>query len=122
MTVAMLSHPVESPIFETIPCYYCGAKSCNEFINAQDDLTGKPGNFRVVTCRECGLVFQNPRVDLGHIKDYYDDEYIAHRKKTDWGILTWFYNYAMAKHDREKDNLVRRYLSVNAKSEILDVG
>ena len=23
----------------------------------------------------CGLVYQNPRVSLDHIKDYYDDEY-----------------------------------------------
>jgi SAM-dependent methyltransferase len=122
MTGVMLAPQVESTVFETIPCYYCGQSSCREFITAQDDLTGKPGDFRFVTCNSCGLVFQNPRIDVEHIRDYYDDEYIAHRKKTNWGILTWFYNYAMAQHDREKYSLVRRYVSLHRSSEVLDVG
>jgi SAM-dependent methyltransferase len=112
----------DSAIFETIPCYCCGSTSSMEFIVAQDDLTGKPGNFRFVTCDDCGLAYQNPRIAMDHIKSYYDDEYIAHRKKTDWGRLTWFYNLVMDRHDIDKDRIVRRYIHLGPQSEVLDVG
>ena len=122
MTTVTLAAPPEPSIFESISCYYCGETSHSPFVMAQDDLTGKPGNFPFVTCDACGLVYQNPRVDVTHIVDYYDEEYIAHRKKQDWGMLTWFYNYAMEKHDRQKDKLVSKYVSLDADSNVLDVG
>jgi SAM-dependent methyltransferase len=107
---------------EAVACYYCGSASCRTLLVAQDDLTGKPGQFTFVTCTECGLSYQHPRITLDHIRSYYDDEYIAHRKKTNWGILTPFYNYTMEKHDREKAKLVRHYVQLSKDSEILDVG
>ncbi|NDE11620.1 MAG: class I SAM-dependent methyltransferase, partial [Chitinophagia bacterium] len=51
-----------------------------------------------------------------------DSEYIAHRKKKDWGILTPLFDRAMSKHDREKEKLVKKYCDLNANTEILDVG
>jgi SAM-dependent methyltransferase len=122
MTTAVLSPTAPAPALETVACYCCGQRSSTAFLTAQDDLTGKPGKFSFVTCVTCGLVYQNPRIPIEHIPDYYDDEYIAHRKKTDWGILTGFYQRAMAKHDRAKDRLVSRYAVLNADSEVLDVG
>jgi len=112
----------ENFVFETVSCYSCGSASSKEFIVAQDDLTGKPGSFRFVTCQDCGLTYQNPRIRIDRIKSYYDDEYIAHRKKTDWGRLTWFYNWVMDRHDIDKDRIIRRYVELGPQSEILDVG
>ena len=91
-------------------------------VEAEDDLTGKPGRFRFVLCKACGLAYQNPRLKPEHIGAYYDDEYIAHRKKTDWGLLTPLYEWAMGKHDRDKLALVRRYVALGAGTRILDVG
>lgn len=119
--VATLPRP-PARIFETVPCYLCGGSSCTDFLMAQDDLTGKPGDFRFVKCNGCGLAYQNPRIDLEHIKSYYDDEYIAHRKKTSWGILTPLYRRAMEKHDRMKEEIARRYVNLGEDSEVLDVG
>ena len=121
-TATTVMPSVALSISEIVDCYSCGSTRNREFILAQDDLTGKPGTFRFVTCQDCGLVYQNPRITIDHIKPYYDDEYIAHRKKTDWGRLTWFYNRVMDRHDIEKDHIVRRYLRLDAKSEVLDVG
>jgi 2-polyprenyl-3-methyl-5-hydroxy-6-metoxy-1,4-benzoquinol methylase len=118
---AELSAPTADQ-FETVSCYLCGSSDTEYFISAEDDLTGKPGRFTFVTCTGCGLRYQNPRLTVEHVKAYYDDEYIAHRKKTDWGILTGFFNWAMSRHDRQKEKLVRRFVSLNARSEILDVG
>src|SRR5205807_1173735 len=106
-----------------IACYGCGARNdARPFVSANDDLTGKPGTFTFVRCNECGLAFQNPRVHLDHIKSFYDDEYIAHRKKTDWGVLTPLYERAMSKHDRDKTKLVRRFVELGRDSAVIDVG
>lgn len=113
---------VREPMRDEIACYYCGGKTWRDFVIAQDDLTGKPGDFSFVTCTECGLVYQNPRIGVEDIKSYYDDQYIAHRKKTDWGILARFYERAIERHDRRKDTIIRRYMTLTPASEVLDVG
>jgi SAM-dependent methyltransferase len=119
------SRALEAPIasqFETVRCYLCGGSESSPFITAEDDLTGKPGRFTFVTCARCGLRYQNPRLTVEHIKSYYDDEYIAHRKKKDWGVLTGFFNWAMDRHDRQKDKIISRYVALDSHSDVLDVG
>ncbi len=108
--------------YEVVPCYLCGSQKHHKLVSAQDDLTGKPGNFQFVRCQECDLAFQNPRLTLDSIGAYYNDEYIAHRKKKDWGILTPLYNHAMDKHDRDKVALLSKHIKLNANSAVLDVG
>ncbi len=107
---------------EAAQCYLCGADEWRELTRAQDDYTGKPGEFRFVTCQRCGLSYQNPRIPLADIPAWYDDEYISHRKKSDWGVLTWFYQWAMNQHDRDKEKLVRRFVRLSPESKVLDVG
>ena len=70
----------------------------------------------------CSLVYQNPRLNIGSIKEYYDSEYLAHRKKKDWGFLTPLYEWAMNKLDRDKEKLVQKYFPVNESTRLLDVG
>ena len=108
--------------FERVTCYLCGADDAEPFITAQDDYTGKPGRFTFVACRQCGLHYQNPRLTIDAIKFFYDDEYIAHRKKSDWGVLTSFFNWAMSRHDRQKDAIVSRFVPLGRESDVLDVG
>ena len=107
---------------EPVVCYVCGSGDHHHFVTAQDDLGGTPGNFRFVRCTRCGLAYQNPRVALDDIGAYYDDTYIAHRKKRNWGVLTPLFERAMNKLDIEKDRLVSRYVTLTKDSEVLDVG
>jgi SAM-dependent methyltransferase len=109
-------------MLEPVRCYACGADDAAPLVTGEDDLTGKPGRFTFVTCRRCGLSYQSPRLRLEHIGAYYDDEYIAHRKKTDWGWLTPFYARAMDAHDRRKAALVEAQVALGPASEVLDVG
>lgn len=108
--------------FERVKCYSCGSEDCSEFLIGEDDLTGKEGLFLYVKCTACDLVYQNPRLNIEGIKEFYDSEYIAHRKKKNWGILTPLFEWTMNKHDREKDKLVSKYAQVNEGTELLDVG
>jgi SAM-dependent methyltransferase len=118
-SAAAVSDPAS---LEPVSCYYCGESACTDLVMAQDDLTGKPGNFRFVTCDRCGLAYQTPRIPIEHIPEWYDGEYISHRKKTNWGPLTWFYNRAMNKHDVDKDRLISRYAQLGPESHVIDVG
>ncbi len=112
----------DASIFEPVSCYLCSSTAHEPFVSAQEDLTGKPWWFHFVRCDECGLVYQHPRIDVEHIKDYYDDEYIAHRKKRDWGSLTPVYNYVMDQLDRKKEQIVQPYVNPSKVNEVLDVG
>lgn len=107
---------------ESIGCYGCGSGETVPLIDAQDDLTGKPGIFHFVRCAVCGLAYQNPRIPLDDIVEYYDDQYIAHRRKRSWGPLTPLFERAMNKLDADKDRLVSRYVTLSSSSEVLDVG
>src|SRR5207237_10641871 len=92
------------------------------FITDEDDLTGRPGCFTFVRCLNCGLVDQSPRLTIEHIKSYYDDEYLAHRRRTDWGVFSPLLNAAMDSLDREKLRIIRRYINLTPSSAVLDVG
>lgn len=107
---------------ETVTCYLCGSSASREFMHAEDDLGGTPGRFRFVRCLSCGLAYQNPRVPLDRIGAYYDDTYIAHRKKRNWGVLTPLFERAMHKLDTDKAAIVSRYVPLGSGSEVLDVG
>lgn len=108
--------------FEEVKCYQCGADNTSHFLVGEEDLTAKEGQFNYVKCQECGLVYQNPRIHVDQIKDFYDSEYIAHRKKKDWGVLTPLYEWAMNKHDRDKDKITNKFVKLNSNSKVLDVG
>jgi SAM-dependent methyltransferase len=110
------------PSVEAVACYLCGSFDAREFIWAEDDLGGRPGRFRFVKCASCGLVYQNPRVTLAGIMGYYDDTYIAHRRKRDWGFLTPLFEQAMNKLDAEKLRIVSRYVALQGDCDVLDVG
>jgi len=112
----------EHYLFEKVSCYNCGADDYRFLLIGEDDLTGKEGNFQYVQCNKCGLAYQNPRISVNQIKSFYDSEYIAHRKKKNWGILTPFYERAMNKHDRDKEKLVSRFVKMNSNTDVLDVG
>ena len=108
--------------FEYVNCYHCHADDYKFFLKGEEDLTGKDGEFQYVKCNSCGLVYQNPRIAVDQIKEFYDGEYIAHRKKKNWGVLTPLYEWAMNKHDRDKDKLVSEFVNLNSETEVMDVG
>jgi SAM-dependent methyltransferase len=111
-----------SPAVEPVCCYLCGSRDYRVFIHAEDDLGGTPGRFRFVRCWNCDLVYQNPRVTLDAIGAYYDDAYIAHRKRQNWGVLTPLFERAMNKLDADKERIVSRHVSLTPASQVLDVG
>jgi len=117
--------PLKNPSryrFEKVPCYGCGSDNYTFFLKGEEDLSGKEGEFQYVKCEGCNKVYQNPRIAANQIKEFYDGEYVAHRKKKNWGILNPLYEWAMNKHDRDKEKIVSKHVALNDKTEIMDVG
>ena len=117
-----VAEAVDPAVLEPVSCYYCSGTKRKPFLTAEEDLTGKPGRFHFVCCADCGLAYQHPRINVEEIKAYYDDEYIAHRKKRDWGALKPVVDYLMDQIDRKKEKIVRPYLKRGFTNEVLDVG
>jgi hypothetical protein len=119
---AQFANDLTSPATEAVACYLCGTTHATPFVDAEDDLTGRPGSFHFVRCAGCGLAYQTPRIPLQRIADYYDDDYIAHRRTRDWGLLAPLFARAMNRLDADKDALVARYVALTRASDVLDVG
>lgn len=56
-------------------CNLCGADDTELVYVETDRLMRLPGSFRLVRCRQCGLLYINPRPTLEEIQAYYPEEY-----------------------------------------------
>ena len=127
MNEATLNHfkTLDNPVplgFEPVSCYLCGNADDTFLLVGEQDMNGGPGRFRYVTCNHCGLAYQNPRVPVGRIKDFYDKDYLAYKQKKDLGIFAPLYEWATGKHDRDKLAIVSKFVSLCESSRVLDVG
>lgn len=59
---------------EIITCKLCGSGASVPVLAGKDRDWGSGDRFTLVKCRECGLVYVNPRPDAEEIKKYYPDE------------------------------------------------
>jgi len=64
---------------EYISCYLCGSKDFEVWTVARDLLHKIPGEFRVVRCSQCGLVYLNPRPTAETLSSLYPKDYGPHQ-------------------------------------------
>ena len=74
---------------ETIACNLCGSVKATPVFALPDLLLNRPGTVTTfVQCRQCGLIYQNPRPTLEEIGDHYPPEYepyaAASGERTSW--------------------------------------
>jgi SAM-dependent methyltransferase len=95
-------------------CPLCGGADLAEWMRCHDWLQFKPGQFVLDRCRDCGHVFQNPRLSSAGLDFYYRDAYD--------GLGARNLEYAFA-HSvdfyRARVDMVRRHLTPES---WLDVG
>ena len=56
---------------EVVACDLCGSMEHTPYLKSKDFINKTEGVFSVVQCRECGLIFTNPRPDKTEILDFY---------------------------------------------------
>lgn len=71
--------------FEHVHCDLCGADNYVVLFEGRDRLHGLPGCFPVVQCRECGLVYLNPRPDESSMTEFYPEDYSSFA--SDFGVV-----------------------------------
>ncbi|MEW5989267.1 MAG: class I SAM-dependent methyltransferase, partial [Chloroflexota bacterium] len=63
-----------------VSCNLCGHDEPELVNRGPDLLLNRPGDFCLVRCRHCGLIYQNPALTLAELGDYYPDDYLPYAK------------------------------------------
>lgn len=61
--------------YDTVNCNFCGSDESEPFLTRGDLNVGVEGDFHLVRCKQCGLVYENPRPALSSWNLIYPDEY-----------------------------------------------
>ena len=62
------------------PCALCGAPESEPVWRTPDRAFAVPGQYAVVRCLGCGLLYQRPRVRDDHLAECYPDHYPRHQE------------------------------------------
>ena len=67
---------------EHIPCPLCGKQEDRVLVTGRDRLHGIEGEFTLVQCQQCELIYLNPQPTLATLSRYYpEDRYGPHLRK-----------------------------------------
>ena len=67
---------------EYVNCNLCGRDDAQLIFKASSIRRGQSDEFNVVQCRDCGLVYTNPRISPEKIKDYYPKDHEYHEARS----------------------------------------
>jgi len=65
---------------DSVQCNYCQADDFHLVNQGKDLLLNIDGDFRLVKCNRCGLIYQNPRLTVEELAPHYPDSYVSYRK------------------------------------------
>lgn len=63
-----------------VNCNYCGADDTEPVNSGPDLLLNRPGAYKLVRCRQCGLIYQNPQLTLDELPAHYPEAYQPYKK------------------------------------------
>lgn len=70
---------MHSSDFESVPCPGCGSNEPITLHRVRDHLFAAPGEFTLVRCGRCGLVYLNPRPTLEELQQFYPSNYFCYQ-------------------------------------------
>jgi SAM-dependent methyltransferase len=88
----------------------CHSDDAQGLFEGRDRLHSLPGDFTVVQCRRCGLVYLNPRPVKGEIGVYYPDDYEPHvffERIRHSRLARLDYHYGLGKRRRAIESFVQ---------------
>ena len=75
---------------EFTTCPLCGADDSQPYLFLHDVGAGLPGQFRLVRCQECELLYLNPRPSPAEMADYYPPDYRPYKRaiaEEPWALM-----------------------------------
>lgn len=66
--------------YEYVNCALCGQNNNTILFEGKDRRCKMPGKFNIVKCKNCGLVYINPRPTKNEIKKFYPENYEFYRQ------------------------------------------
>jgi SAM-dependent methyltransferase len=103
---------------EILKCEICEGNEFTDFLKCTDYFLTKE-KFLLKKCKNCGLVFVNPRPEINTLGNYYDSpEYISH-SGSEKGIVNKIYKKIRHITHNNKYKLVK---SLSSERNILDIG
>jgi SAM-dependent methyltransferase len=105
-----------------VACNFCEADDAELVNRGPDLLLQKPGDFRLVRCRRCGLIYQNPQLSWEELTPHYPDDYLPYQVD-EVALLERTTSLAQMSRNQALDRLRARVISRRPEpGRLLDVG
>ncbi len=73
------SKKIQEAATEYVSCNLCAGNKTELLFVSKDMLLNKPGQFRIVKCKNCGLIYLNPRPSESALGQYYPKQYYSYQ-------------------------------------------
>ena len=103
-------------------CPICNSSDFTFYIKTTAQMHSSKELFNFDQCKQCSLVFLNPRVPLNELKNYYTSHYLPYRGAKAWGKFEKLVEKSQDKLDLKRLKLVNDFQLLTSESLILDVG
>ncbi len=105
---------------ETTFCSLCGADDAERLLTLRDYAFDGPGEFPLLRCRRCGLMYLNPRPGPAQMDRYYPAAYLPYKSAIEderWALMRRVRRYNI----RQRRRAVEQF-SPRVPGRVLDVG
>jgi SAM-dependent methyltransferase len=105
---------------EFVTCALCKADDAEPFLALRDLGSGLPGEFNLVRCRQCRLLYLNPRPSPREMAAYYPRDYRPYKRAIAderWALMRWMRQRNIRRRRRAAERHAHR-----VPGQVLDVG
>lgn len=128
-TVGHASDPRDTtdrgPETESVVCQFCEWPDFTPLFSSSDRLHRIPGEYGVVRCTRCELVYLNPRPTRAHMQAHYPPHYVINQFRPapkDASLRQRLVAGQLARIDRLKVRTVLSTCPVDSRTRVLDIG
>jgi 2-polyprenyl-3-methyl-5-hydroxy-6-metoxy-1,4-benzoquinol methylase len=114
-----------SALVQPVRCYFCRHPEHEHYVRIWDEACGTPGVFTYVRCRNCGLVFQKPRLSFDDIATRYPPDYITNGMRLNVPGRNWagrLFEKAVLWGETRRAREIAAHHPIDSATRILDVG
>ncbi|MDA0973775.1 MAG: class I SAM-dependent methyltransferase [Bacteroidetes bacterium] len=103
-------------------CILCGSQQFELEVESEVQMAARSDKFRFMRCKECALVFLNPRVTTSELGKYYSASYLPYRGAEAWGKYAARVSKDQQSLDERRMNHISRFQNLQSESTLLDLG